>query len=87
MTNRIIETGEFTVSGSGTLKIALAGKPYRVVASFVDSNEPTPCSIPQIDRLEYSVVSQRKLIRRQFFLVVQYEVHSVRTVKWTSFEE
>ena len=85
---RIIETGEMTVSGSGSLKIKLAGKPRRVVADFVDSNEvPAPCSIPQIDKLEYAIASQRMLVRRQYFLVVQYEVHSVRTIKWTSYED
>ena len=84
---RIIETGEFTVSGNGSLKIKLAGRPNRVVANFIDDTLPPPCSIPQIDRLEYSVVSERVFVRRQYFLVVDYEVHSVRSVKWTSYEE
>ena len=83
----IIETGEFTVSGNGSLKIKLQGRPVRVVCDFVDVNlPPLSCNIPFDDKLEYTVISQRALIRRQYFLVVEYSVSSIRTVKWRSHE-
>jgi hypothetical protein len=92
-----MQTGTLTVTGKGSTRIPLVGRPHKVTVRFIDI-EPPPCDHPHHhhDHLKYEidVVSEdlsarldhkRRHHERQFFLVISWSVHEMREIIWHAY--
>lgn len=93
-----MQSGELTVTGHDSTMIPLAGWPRQVIVRFEreDEHHHVPCNPHHHDKLEYEVIGEDEDPRehhkpghhhhdRKFFLVIKWEVASIRDIVWIVF--
>ena len=94
-----MQSGELTVTGEGKTIIVLRGRPREAVATFKPDHGPVPCDPHphhHHDELKIKIEHEDENMRehhkpghhhreRQFFLVIEWKVSSVREIDWFVF--
>lgn len=89
-----MQSGELTVSGEGTTRIVLRGRPHHTRVNFKHNHHPVPCNHHHHhDELDWYVDHEDEDPRhhhdpghihrdRQWVLVIKWEVEGVREIIW-----
>lgn len=88
-----MQSGDLTVSGSGSTRVILRGQPRTVHVHFKHGQQPVPCN-PQDDSLSWFVDHEDEDPRRhyeiphihrdrQWVLIINWEVQGIRDIIWT----
>jgi hypothetical protein len=91
-----MQSGELTVTNKGETAILLSGNPRTVNVHFEPEPDPVPCNPHHHhdDHLSYEIRHEDEDKRhhhdrphihrdRQFYLVIKWSVHDVRTIHWS----
>jgi hypothetical protein len=85
----ILESGDLTVTGTGSVEIHLQHKPKHYFVHFLGTCIPHPCSPTHSDSLCYEVQEHYTMHGRhktEYRLSIQYDVNETRAIRWSTVE-
>lgn len=88
-----MQTGQLVVTGTDFTSIVLSGRPREVFVRFKAEQHHVPCNPHHKDHLAYEIVVEDEDLHehsklehrhhdRKFFLLIEWEVQSVREIDW-----